>query len=82
MRIDGVGGRQRHPGRGHGDGELPLRPDRSPEAALTHVREVFDGLDVHLEQTDAVSGALPGWLHRPPPRLVEAADGMVRAKYG
>ena len=38
-------------------------PDRSPGQALTHVREVFDGLDVHLEQTDAAAGALPGLAH-------------------
>ena len=57
-------------------------PDRSPEAALTHVREVFDGLDVHLEQTDVAAGALPGLAHPAAAALVEAADGMVRAKYG
>ena len=28
-------------------------PDRSPDAALRHVQEVFDGLDVRIEQTDA-----------------------------
>lgn len=57
-------------------------PDRSPEAALTHVRGVFDGLDVHLEQTDVAAGALPGLAHPAAAALVEAADGMVRAKYG
>ncbi len=57
-------------------------PDRSPEQALTHVREVFDGLDVHLEQTDAAAGALPGLAHPAAAALVAAADGMVRAKYG
>ncbi len=31
-------------------------PDRSPEQALAHVREVFDGLDVRLEQTDVAAG--------------------------
>jgi succinyl-diaminopimelate desuccinylase len=57
-------------------------PDRSPEQALSHVREVFDGLDVHLEQTDVAAGALPGLSHPAAAALVAAADGMVRAKYG
>ena len=35
-------------------------PDRSPDAALRHVQEVFDGLDVQIEQTDSAAGALPG----------------------
>ncbi|AKK29093.1 succinyl-diaminopimelate desuccinylase [Mycobacterium sp. EPa45] len=57
-------------------------PDRSPEQALAHVREVFDGLDVRLEQTDVAAGALPGLNHPAAAALVTAADGMVRAKYG
>lgn len=57
-------------------------PDRSPEAALAHVREVFDGLPVHLEQTDVAPGALPGLRHPAAAALVAAADGMVRAKFG
>lgn len=57
-------------------------PDRSPEAALAHVREVFDGLPVHLEQTDVAPGALPGLHHRAAAGLVNAADGLVRAKFG
>ncbi|BBZ77203.1 succinyl-diaminopimelate desuccinylase [Mycolicibacterium anyangense] len=57
-------------------------PDRSPQAALDHVREVFDGLDVTLEQTDVAAGALPGLHHPAAAALVDAADGMVRAKYG
>lgn len=57
-------------------------PDRRPEAALDHVRDVFDGLDVTLEQTDAAAGALPGLHHPAAAALVDAADGMVRAKYG
>jgi succinyl-diaminopimelate desuccinylase len=57
-------------------------PDRSPDAALRHVHEVFDGLDVRIEQTDVAAGALPG-LSRPAAKaLVEAAAGQVRAKYG
>lgn len=57
-------------------------PDRSPESALTHVREVFDGLDVAVQQTDAAAGALPGLQHPAAAALVDAADGLVRAKYG
>ncbi|GAB5902765.1 succinyl-diaminopimelate desuccinylase [Mycobacteroides chelonae] len=57
-------------------------PDRSPEQALVHVREVFDGLDVDIELTDAAAGALPG-LDRPAAaELIGAAGGVVRAKYG
>ena len=59
-----------------------VAPDRRPEAALDHVRDVFDGLDVTLEQTDAAAGALPGLHHPAAAALVDAADGMVRAKYG
>jgi succinyl-diaminopimelate desuccinylase len=57
-------------------------PDRTAQAALAHVREVFDGLPVELCQTDVAPGALPGLHHRAAAALVEAADGMVRAKYG
>jgi len=57
-------------------------PDRTPEAALAHVREVFGGLDVVLEQTDAAAGAPPGLHHPAAAALVDAADGMVRAKFG
>ncbi|OBK26568.1 succinyl-diaminopimelate desuccinylase [Mycobacterium asiaticum] len=57
-------------------------PDRSPDTALQHVHEVFDGLDVAIELTDSATGALPG-LSAPAARaLVEAAGGQVRAKYG
>ncbi len=57
-------------------------PDRSVDAALQHVREVFDGLDVRIEQTDAAAGALPGLSQPAAKALVEAAGGQVRAKYG
>jgi succinyl-diaminopimelate desuccinylase len=57
-------------------------PDRSVDAAAQHVREVFDGLDVHIEQTDAAAGALPGLSAPAAGALVEAAGGQVRAKYG
>jgi succinyl-diaminopimelate desuccinylase len=57
-------------------------PDRSVEKALRHVLEVFDGLDVHIEQTDGAAGALPGLAKPAAAELVEAAGGQVRAKYG
>ena len=57
-------------------------PDRNVTQALTHVREVFDGLDVVVEQTDAASGALPGLTQPAAAALVQAAGGQVRAKYG
>jgi succinyl-diaminopimelate desuccinylase len=57
-------------------------PDRSVADALQHIHDVFDGLDVHIEQTDAAAGALPGLSQPPAKALVEAAGGQVRAKYG
>ena len=57
-------------------------PDRTPDAALAHVREVFAGLDVAIEKTDAAAGAMPGLHHPAAAALVDAADGRVRAKYG
>ncbi|UQX09721.1 succinyl-diaminopimelate desuccinylase [Candidatus Mycobacterium methanotrophicum] len=57
-------------------------PDRSPDSALRHVHEVFDGLDVRIEQTDMAAGALPGLSKPAAKALVEAAAGQVRAKYG
>ncbi len=57
-------------------------PDRSTTGALQHVREVLDGLDVRIEQTDAAAGALPGLSKPAAKALVEAAAGQVRAKYG
>jgi succinyl-diaminopimelate desuccinylase len=57
-------------------------PDRSPQAALEHVHEVFDGLEVTIELTDSAAGALPGLSAPAAMSLVEAAGGQVRAKYG
>ncbi|BBX72504.1 succinyl-diaminopimelate desuccinylase [Mycobacterium shinjukuense] len=57
-------------------------PDRSVAAALQHVHDVFAGLDVRIEQTDAAGGALPGLSQPAAKALVEAAGGRVRAKYG
>ncbi|MBU8818369.1 succinyl-diaminopimelate desuccinylase [Mycolicibacterium goodii] len=57
-------------------------PDRSVEQAVAHVHEVFAGLDVGIELTDAAPGALPGLTRPAAAALVEAAGGQVRAKYG
>ena len=57
-------------------------PDRTPAQAFDHVREVFDGLDVAIEQTDSAPGALPGLNRSAAAQLVAAAGGQVRAKYG
>jgi succinyl-diaminopimelate desuccinylase len=57
-------------------------PDRSVDQALQHVRDVLDGLDVAVEQTDAAAGALPGLSHPAAAALVAAAGGRVRAKFG
>lgn len=50
-------------------------PDRSVAAALQHVHDVFDGLDVQIEQTDAAAGALPGLSEPAAKALVEAPAG-------
>lgn len=57
-------------------------PDRTVAQAEQHVREVLDGLDVHIERTDAAAGALPGLGQPAAAALVSAAGGQVRAKYG
>ncbi|CAA0122710.1 Putative succinyl-diaminopimelate desuccinylase DapE [Mycolicibacterium vanbaalenii] len=57
-------------------------PDRSVDQAYAHVCEVFDGLDVGIDLTDSAAGALPGLTRPAAARLVEAAGGQVRAKYG
>jgi succinyl-diaminopimelate desuccinylase len=57
-------------------------PDRSADAALRHVHDTFDGLDVHIELTDSAAGALPGLSTPAAKALINAADGQVRAKYG
>ncbi|WKX72423.1 succinyl-diaminopimelate desuccinylase [Streptomyces sp. XD-27] len=55
-------------------------PDRSEEAALAHVREVFDGFEVRL--TDSASGALPGLSHPAAVAFVEAVGAELAAKDG
>jgi len=57
-------------------------PDRTVDDATAHVYEVFDGLDVEIELTDAADGALPGLTAPAAAALVDAAGGQVRAKYG
>lgn len=57
-------------------------PDRSPNDALAHVNDVFEGLDVDVRQTDAAAGALPGLRNPAAAALIAAAGGSVRAKYG
>jgi succinyl-diaminopimelate desuccinylase len=57
-------------------------PDRTPADALQHVHEVFDGLPLTIELTDSAAGALPGLSRPAAARLVDAAGGQVRAKYG
>ncbi|NUT51918.1 MAG: succinyl-diaminopimelate desuccinylase [Saccharothrix sp.] len=55
-------------------------PDRTPEQAELHLREVFEGYDVTV--TDLSAGALPG-LSAPTTReLVAAAGGTPVAKLG
>ncbi|WP_006243065.1 succinyl-diaminopimelate desuccinylase [Mycolicibacterium tusciae] len=57
-------------------------PDRTLDQATAHVQDVFDGLDVGIELTDAANGALPGLTAPAAAALVDAAGGQVRAKYG
>ena len=55
-------------------------PDRDEDAALAHLREVFDGFE--LTVTDSAPGALPG-LERPAAAaFVEAVGGEVGPKFG
>ncbi len=55
-------------------------PDRDADAAMAHVREVFDGFE--LAVTDLAPGALPG-LGEPAAQEFLAASGTgPRAKYG
>lgn len=68
------------------DVNFRFAPDRSPQQAFEHVRDVFaDALDsgaVTAEITDSAAGALPGLAHPAAAALVDAADGRFRAKYG
>jgi succinyl-diaminopimelate desuccinylase len=59
---------------------LRFAPDRSPEQAEVHVREVFDGFEVRI--VDLAPGALPG-LDRPAAAaFLAAVGGEPQAKLG
>ncbi|GHF77856.1 succinyl-diaminopimelate desuccinylase [Amycolatopsis bartoniae] len=55
-------------------------PDRTPEQAEAHVREVFDGFDVTV--VDSSPGALPGLSAPAAAELVAAAGGKAAGKLG
>jgi succinyl-diaminopimelate desuccinylase len=55
-------------------------PDRTPEQALDHLREVFDGFD--LTVADSSPAALPGLSAPAAAELVQAAGGHAAAKLG
>ncbi|MEU6643731.1 succinyl-diaminopimelate desuccinylase [Saccharomonospora sp. NPDC046836] len=55
-------------------------PDRTPEQAEQHLREVFDGFDVTV--VDSSAGALPGLSAPAAAELVTAAGGTAAAKLG
>jgi succinyl-diaminopimelate desuccinylase len=58
-------------------------PDRSPEDAIAHVREVFAGCGVAGFTVDDHSpGALPGLAHPAARAFIEAVGGEPRPKYG
>jgi len=74
------------PDAAHVDVNFRFAPDRTPDEAFAHVREVFaadlaDGT-LTAELTDSAPGALPGLAHPAAAALVAAADGRFRAKYG
>ncbi len=55
-------------------------PDRSPEQAIEHVREVFAGYEVRI--TDVAGGARPGLDQPSAASFVVAMGGVARAKLG
>jgi succinyl-diaminopimelate desuccinylase len=55
-------------------------PDRSPEQAAEHVRDVFAGFDVRV--TDVAGGAKPGLTQPAAASFVAAMGGEPRAKLG
>jgi succinyl-diaminopimelate desuccinylase len=58
-------------------------PDRSPEEAIAHVREVFEGCGVaEFVVDDHAPGALPGLSHPAARAFAEAVGGQPRPKYG
>lgn len=64
------------------DVNFRFAPDRSVEQAISHVRDVVDGLDLGFEVTDSSPGALPGFGAPAAAKLIDAAGGQFRAKYG
>jgi succinyl-diaminopimelate desuccinylase len=82
VRIDGGVAGNVIPDRASLTINFRFAPDRSVEQARNHVREVLDGLDVSIEETDAAVGALPGLSHPAAAALVKVAGGQVRAKFG
>ncbi|MGP3967992.1 succinyl-diaminopimelate desuccinylase [Streptomyces sp. 6N223] len=58
-------------------------PDRSPEEAIAHVHEVFEGCGVaEFTVDDHAPGALPGLNHPAARAFTEAVGGQPRPKYG
>ena len=55
-------------------------PDRSLDAAIAHVRDVFDGFDVEI--TDAAPGALPGLDRLAAAHFVAAVGTAPQPKFG
>jgi succinyl-diaminopimelate desuccinylase len=55
-------------------------PDRSPEQAQVHVREVFDGYQVDV--VDSVTGALPGLTAAPAQEFIAAVGSAPAGKLG
>ncbi|GEL18574.1 succinyl-diaminopimelate desuccinylase [Pseudonocardia asaccharolytica] len=55
-------------------------PDRDADAAVAHVREVFDGFDLAI--TDLSPGALPGLSTSAAQEFLAATGTTARAKYG
>ncbi|MCB0901542.1 MAG: succinyl-diaminopimelate desuccinylase [Actinobacteria bacterium] len=55
-------------------------PDRSPEEALAHVHEVFDGYP--LEVVDNSPGALPGLSHPAAQAFLKVTGAVPRPKFG
>ncbi|TFE33048.1 succinyl-diaminopimelate desuccinylase [Frankia sp. B2] len=80
VRIDGGVAGNVIPDRCQVTVNFRFSPDRGPDEAVAHVREVLGGYDV--EVTDLVGGALPG-LAAPHAAAFVAATGRVPvAKYG
>jgi len=86
VRIDGGVAGNVVPDAASVDVNFRFAPDRSVEQATAHVREVFaaaiDSGEVTFEITDAAGGALPGLSNPAAAKLVDAAGGRFRAKYG